>query len=162
MAAALAIARSLRRPTVSNERSSSQQVNGSRWLPSVVRSSRSGWISSARPLTPPARRSLCPPQYLVSDVMHRSAPSAIGRWKIGPKSVLSTTTSGRGESSAARRTTSAMSTIAAVGLAGVSMTISLSGPAARAAWIAARIAPSSQPSLNGTLATPRPGISIWL
>ena len=27
-----------------------------------------------RPVTPPASRSLCPPQYLVSEVMHRSVP----------------------------------------------------------------------------------------
>ena len=103
-------------------------------------------ISSARPLTPPASRSLWPPQYLVSEVMQRSAPQRErAAAAAGPRKVLSTATSGRQPCRSADlvgdlRRPGRCRRPRRSGLAGVSSQISRSGPAAIAASAAARIA----------------------
>ena len=130
-------------------RSSSQASNGPRIAPPSWRSvARRCQKSSLRAVTSaPATTSLWPFRYLVAECITRSAPSAIGRVSTGVATVLSTAS--RAPASCASSAAAAMSVIAQVGLAGVSIQTSLVLPGRSAAAIASR-------SLASTRSTTRP------
>ena len=107
--------------------------------------------SSLRAVTrAPATTSLWPFRYLVAECITRSAPSAIGRVSTGVATVLSTAS--RAPASCASFAAAAMSVIAQVGLAGVSIQTSLVVPGRSAAAIASRSLASTRSTSEAALA----------
>ncbi len=67
------------------ERMIIHEVFGSSCVPRLLRRLRTGITKDFGPTTPPATRSECPPTYLVSEYITRSAPCSSGFWYTGPR-----------------------------------------------------------------------------